>query len=38
MAAAAILKIGKFQYHRNKKPILTIFGTVMRIAPPNTVS
>jgi len=26
------------QYLRNKKPILTIFGTVMRIAPPNTVS
>jgi len=33
MAAAAILKFEELQYFRNKKTILTKFGTVMRIAP-----
>jgi len=38
MAAAAILKIWKIAISPQQKPILTKFGTVMRIAPPNTVS
>ena len=38
MAAAAILKFEELQYFRNKKTILTKFGTVMRLAHSDTVS